>query len=452
MVSPQARVARDTPLRQQRLPSLAGWFAVAYVHLWVGEGALRKWVPGLGELMYVARDAATVAVLTVLILSHTRSRRPASMFWAASVVIGVAGAAAVVVADLPPQVAVAGVRSYLAPFLLPVVVMCFAPQWTLPRMGRAMLAWLPVQLVLGAIQGTLPPSSPINRELSGEESRFVQGGVVRITGTFTAPSGLTSYLILAFAVLLAALVGGMFVRRRLAVVLLLMGITAVSISGSRGAVLGVSIVLAYAIVHSAFTRPGITVRLAATVASVGVAAWLSATALFPQIVTAFLNRFEAADRAEDTGARILGQTIGFFNPENFSIFGSGVGGTSIVGIALGSGQSWVEVESTRWVVELGLLGLALATGRLILGVGLTAAILVSPSRFNTGSVLLAGVVAPTLLFGTIGQNPSYQGAFAIALSLLILTLGTSTQQASTHYAPATNQQRQKEHQHAPRFH
>ncbi|WP_136585344.1 hypothetical protein [Microbacterium hydrothermale] len=289
-------------------------------------------------------------------------------------------------------------------------------------MARAILLWLPVQLVLGGIQGVLPPSSPINREISGEESRFVQGGVVRITGTFTAPSGLTNYLIVAFAVLIAALVAGMFVRRSLAALLLLMAITTVAISGSRGAVLGVSLVLLSAVLHSALTRPGLTVRLTSTIALVAGASWLAATSFFPQVVKAFADRFAAADRVEDTGGRLLGQTLGFLSPENFSLFGSGVGGTSIVGIALGSGQSWVEIESIRWVVELGILGLLFASLRLLCGLGLIVAIFAFPWRFSPVFVALSAVIAPTLVFGTIGQNPSYQGSFAITLAMAILAI------------------------------
>ncbi len=46
--------------------TIAAGAIILYVHLWVLEGALRKWVPGLGDLMYVSRDLIMVLVLRVV--------------------------------------------------------------------------------------------------------------------------------------------------------------------------------------------------------------------------------------------------------------------------------------------------------------------------------------------------------------------------------------------------
>src|SRR4051794_6134737 len=46
---------------------------VTYIHLWVVEGALRKWIaPGLGTALYVGRDALFVGGAIALLLASKR--------------------------------------------------------------------------------------------------------------------------------------------------------------------------------------------------------------------------------------------------------------------------------------------------------------------------------------------------------------------------------------------
>ncbi|GAA2081871.1 hypothetical protein GCM10009758_32030 [Microbacterium hatanonis] len=405
--------------RQADLVRVAGTLAVLYVHLWIAEGALRKWVPGSDGIMYLARDAVAIGVLLFLAIAPVRARRGQGLFWAALLAMAVAAFATVLVAELPLSVAVAGVRSYISPFILPLVVFSYQPPGILQKIARAVLVWVPVQLVLGLAQSTAPPSSWINREISGEETRFVQDGIVRITGTFTAPSGLTSFLVLAFALALSALVGSNILSRRAGLVLLLLTGMTIAISGARGTVLGVVVILILVLLHAFINDPARSLRIAMIVSVISAAVWLLASWLLPQVLAAFVGRFEAADRAEDTGGRLLNQTVGFLFTENLSLTGSGVGGSSIVGIALGSGQQWVEIESSRWVSEMGILGILLALARLAIGLGIAGSVILNARRHSTVTVVLVAVIAPLLVFGTIGQNPSYQGAFGVSLALLI---------------------------------
>lgn len=398
--------------------------ATLYIHMWVVEGALRKWVPGLDQVMYVARDAVLLVVLAFLMLGSAKSRSKNLIFWLLAMILIIAAGVSVVVAGLPATVALAGIRSYLGPFILVILVTSYCSRESLPVLMRGVLVWIPVQLALGIVQATSSPSAPINLELSGDETRFVQDGIVRITGTFTAPSGLTSFITIGFAVAIGMYLTSNGRKKNFSLAAALALLVLTFLSGSRGAVLAVATIAVVVSIWLLRIGSSAFVKLIAAIAILSLAAWAAAQQFWPDVLDAFVQRFEAADRAENTVARLINQALGFMSPTEFSLLGAGVGGASIVGIALGSGQQWVEIESMRWVSELGLLGLLLAVVRFTAGVALLVWTFLRGARINAISVALVAVTSPTLLVGTLGQNPSYQGFFGIALSLLLVSLMT----------------------------
>ena len=401
------------------LTRFATYSALLYVHLWVAEGALRKWVPGAGEVMYIARDVALIAAVILLAFSPLRARRGGGYIWAFAVALGAIAACGVIVNGSSVSVAVAGLRSYLGPFLLPYIAFSYGTPDLYRRLAKAVLVWVPVQLVLGIVQATSPPSAAINLELSGEETRFVHDGIARITGTFTAPSGLTSYTVLAFALALAAVLGAFAIKRSVSALALAAVMVITMLSGSRGTILGILVVLGSCFIYSARQNIAMVSRFVAAAGALLVAAYLVVSFAWPQVLAAFLDRFAVAGRVEDSQYRLLDQTFGFLSPGELRLVGSGVGSSSIVGISLGSGQTWVEIESKRWVVELGILGVALGVARLLVGIGLILVLVLNARRLSVAQATLLGVLIPAVLYGAIGQNPSYQAAFGVAFAILL---------------------------------
>jgi hypothetical protein len=391
--------------------------ALAYVHLWIVEGALRKWVPSLGQVLYVARDGLIVIAIVMLIMVPFARRQQLKSFWLFALVIVVVALLHVIAGNVSLPVAASGIRAYIAPLLLPLLYLTYRPPGLWIRIVGVVLIYVPIQMAVALAQVVSAPSAWINREVSGDEANFVQDGIVRASGTFSSPSGLTAFTILAFALALGLTLQADKLRTLAAWMLVPAAVLTLS-SGSRGTVFGILIVLAVALAISFVRRPGDMLRLiAGLVTAVLLGYWL-VSALWPTVLAALFSRFEDASRVEDTGGRLLGQAFGFLMGD-VPLAGIGPGAASLAGIALGSGATWVEMDTARWVTELGVGGVLLGILRLA-AAGYLVLMLASGARTMPWPlVCLIAVVVPVLATGSITQNPSSQAAFGVALTLLI---------------------------------
>ena len=103
------------------------WFdraALVYVNLWILEGAFRKWVPGSENAMYFLRDILLVLALAALAMSgrvgRSRSPRFVLFFWSTAAMLSVFAVLQVLAELITLPVAIVGLRSYIAPLLLPL--------------------------------------------------------------------------------------------------------------------------------------------------------------------------------------------------------------------------------------------------------------------------------------------------------------------------------------------
>ena len=416
MIQPSRRGAPSERARSF-VTAAATFFALLYVHLWIIEGALRKWVPGVDQVLYVARDGIALTGIVALAVIPLARRGRVGLFWLACYALAITALVYVIAGSISLPVAIAGVRAYIAPFLLPALFLTYRPPGLWEKVVTIVLAYLPVQLLISVLQSGSPPGAWINREVSGDEANFVQDGVVRASGTFSSPSGLTTFTILSFALALAlSLQPGP--RRRFGFVMLLPAAIVALVSGSRGTIFGILIVLVVAAVVTLARRPSDVVRLLVGL-SVGITVgYWAVSAFWPEVLNALFSRFDDAAQAEDTGGRLFGQTFGFLLGE-FPIFGLGPGAASLSGIALGSGATWVEVDSARWVAELGLIGLAAGIARLSLALYLTARLVTGARTLPWLAVGLIAVIVPILASGSITQNPTTQAAFGVTSTLLL---------------------------------
>lgn len=402
---------------------------LSYVALWAFEGAGRKWVPGADLILYFGRDVLLLMWFGWAVLS-SRHRQWHHRGYV-SFLIGVLCALvilsllqAVAFSGIPLAVTVVGLRSYAVPLLFAsVLLMSYPHAKTIivalaPLLGFIMLG----QLIIVVLQVLSPPDAAVNLLIGEGETLFVNSGIVRPSGTFSAPSGLT-----CFAVLSAALGGYVLalrddVRASLSrsVLLSAAGLFAGSailalLGGSRALVLQVGLILLVAsimILRRTSRRNVVPVMAGGLFLTVFVAAMASG---FEQVIQAFIVRVDQASRVESFWERVGGQLLGFLSTDG-GVLGSGMGTNSQAGIALGATGPWLEIESAKWASELGMLGLLL--------IALSWLFLASAVRVGThpdaGAAVLVAATVPQFAVGQVTQTPTLQAFSGLLLGLLLI--------------------------------
>lgn len=392
-----------------------------YVTIWVIEGAARKWIPGTGQALYFARDVLAIWMLAGAVLSTHRRSIPKIAFSSVFLLLAAVGLQ-IVTQDLSPLVAVAGYKSYLSPILLFLFVAMMRDHIKAGPAIRAILYLVPLQLLIAAIQVSSPRNAWINLEVSGDEANFVQSGIVRATGTFSSPSGLTVYLLLAFALALSLFLSSTVILRRSATTLLLLAtVLTIALSGSRATILACLIIAVAALWKSVVSGSRSLARMLGVAALIGVALFVVTSVLAPAAFEALVTRFVVASASEDTTSRVFSTALAFGDPTSGSLLGAGAGAHSQAGIALGSGMQWIEVEGDRWTAEMGILGFLLNCGRVLAAAWLTLIAIVQARSSSYLWTTLAAAAVYMLLTGSITANPSTQGAFSITIALIIVS-------------------------------
>lgn len=403
--------------------------AALYVHLWVLEGAVRKWIPQLDVVMYAARDGALIAAIILAVVLFGSSRRRATLtliFWGSVAVAFVLAMLQVIAQDGSIAVALMGLRNYVAPFLLPFIVFRDELSAFCGRAVRILLFYAPIQAVLVLLQVAAPASAWVNIQAGGDEAYLTSAnGVVRAAGTFSAPAGLIMFTALALAAGLAVIHRD-FKMPPLRGWLAVGSVTLiVTVGGSRGAVFAcASVVLAwifYLLVRGQFR--GVVIAFFALLA--GFATYYAAVQLAPAAMEAFAARFVSASQSEDTWARILNDAAGFL-ASPITAWGDGFGTHSSIGIALGSGLGWIESDNMRWVAELGLVGYMAAISRLAIGIGLAIWLVMRSRRIPMSAFVFGAVIVVALIAGPLTTQPSTQGQFAIASAIFVAALSAQS--------------------------
>lgn len=386
-------------------------FVGSFVLLWVFEGLLRRFIPILDFPLYVFRDVLTLAFVLVGVKSQSLRayRNDLLLLLGYTLLIIASTIVAAICFSIQPVILVSGMKSMLSPALGLFALLSLVPRRDLDYGLRLIVQTSPVVLAVSLAQVASSPTARINAVGDEGRAEFVNFEVVRATGTFSAPSGLTLYVVLLSALSMWLLASQP--HTRLGTVGLFSALTLTAVGGSRGAVLGVAIVVATVMMFStnlkSFRRPVFYVMI------LGAVAYILAMFRFPGVLESFIRRFETASRTEDTSGRILDQIFGALVDFD-SIWGAGIGSFGNVSRGYGPSNEWVEADPARWVAELGFLGLLLAVAKLLVGLGSLNELLVnarSPDR-----LLSLSVAVPTLLYGQLTQNPTVQGAAALIMA------------------------------------
>ena len=359
------------------------------------EGAVRKWfLPSATELVYFYKDVLMAATL----IGYLRKRRktPFVIKRRLRVVLIMVGAfllCCVVSLGMPagphPLIGLLGLKAYCL-----YIPLAFITVRAFPDKERLIgfLKWYVLIILPVAIIGIMQfldrgQESTLNRYAVGEESaaRIVDiakfstasgSYFVRITGTFSYVTGLTIYLPIMFAMLLA--LTSLYSRRGglsrglkiLYYSALGASVVACFMTGSRGGVLSMVMI---ALVFYLFTSGRQAIRRIQQITIVGVIVFVAFTSFFPQAYDAFYNRtFGTADRVNEGWERMAASLSLPINEASYAgLFGYGIGLTQNGVPALMKRLDLAdqgtpipigyEGESGRVTLELGVIGFVLHT-------------------------------------------------------------------------------------------
>ncbi len=395
--------------------------AVLYVHMWIIEGALRKWVPGSENVFYIARDAMLLLALALIGAFAAGPRRSTVGFWVLLAGLTIYAACQGLALHLSLPVIVVGLRSYAAPAFLLYGAWRYRPVGLDIRLARVAALYALPEAALVTMQVLSSPSSIINRQASGEVASFINFGVVRASGTFSAPAGLCGYAPLALAACIGLLVAPQSARARLWTRLNLCAIIMILVLGGNRLAVFVSVwVVVFFLAHQVANASAKAIVRIATMSLSAAVVGVTLLAVFPGVIGSFTMRFERASASEDTPMRILDQTFGFLGYPA-TLAGSGIGVHSQAGISLGSGGPWVEWDATRWVAELGAVGILLAICRLLAAFVLLFVLLKTLRRRTALCACVAGALLPVVTSGQVTQFPSNQALFSVASSIVLMS-------------------------------
>jgi hypothetical protein len=407
-----------------------------YLILLIIEGALRKWIlPQLSNPLLIIRDP--VAILIYILALRARCFPWNRYIFSVGVIAMLSWLAGILVLlpYLPPKTVLLvtgyGVRSNFLHLPLIFIIPAVFDIEDVKRVGWWTILGLIPMAALMVAQFHAPPDSFINRAAGLGEGQQIQtaGGKIRPPGTFSFISGAIFYLSTGTAFLLHAALSKLQYRNWLLLAGGLSLIVGVGISGSRGAVLAVGLVIA-SLGVILLVRPDAMTKLGRNLLLAAILLWaVSYVPIFREGIGVLSERFTESD--ETVGATVVGglaiRISSGFTEGLMLLSEAPIGGWGL-GIGTNGGAKFVTGESTfllaegewaRIILESGpILGLAFLLWRTILTVKLGLASFHQLKRGNILPIMLFCAGAILLVNAPFGQ-PTNVG-FVIALSGLCL--------------------------------
>ncbi|MGC2164413.1 MAG: hypothetical protein WA632_00210, partial [Gallionella sp.] len=298
--------------------------------------------------------------------------------------------------------------------------------------AKVLLKTLLVIAPLVVVQFFSPPGAFINKQLDGDVASIfrVAGDIVRTTGTFTFTAGQSIYLGLLGPIVLATISSAskLTTVKKLSIVIIASYFVAVMLSGSRTALATAIIQFVCFIVFDFLyvkkqNKKSNKFLIFGTIVLLSVLPYLLSTA-----VDATRERIDTANISENFADRVSTTILGEVTLDNLPFLGYGLGaGTNYAGRLSGEEFQLGEVDSTRILMEGGVLGLAFIALKLAIAVfGLKKSF--RASRMSASSMpLLLWVTLPVALFMW-----QINGQLTInALGYLLLGLGIASLRLNT---------------------
>ena len=394
-----------------------------FLILLVYDGALRKWLlPGYEQLIFVAKDMLLFTTLVVTGFASKMNSR-AKFTTAAQFLLALYALWTILEVfnlNLPNLLVGAwGLKAHLLyASLIVLIPLAFQRLEDIYSALVKIYPWIVIPVVLLALlQVASPAYDVINQHVRGGiegQAYFGDTSLVRVTGTFSYISGMSSF------VLASVLLGvGLYLQGARSKIFLMgvaFALLAMPITGSRGVILVVTVSLALMLISAVFAGRILAKQAFTAVFVFSVFAIIS---LYSQtgawqalqqraeaargdqyrVFTAFTNAFEHFDSAGiagfGTGSANLGSPILANDVDAFSWLPAGMG---------------FEEESGRIVIELGILGWLIS---LLMRLCFLLWAIELLRNGKTPNVRTTGIIAlPIVAFGFYAGN----GVFAVPLA------------------------------------
>jgi hypothetical protein len=391
---------RLTTLRTVTAPQM---ILLLYISLLLYDGALRKWVfPGQEAIVFILKDALLLLGLVFVLMTRVRTKNatlhpavfPLVLLYFLWIGLNTLNP------WLPSYlVATWGFKSYtlIAMSFFVLFPMAFPHCSLVVQFLTRFFPYvvLPICLI-GIAQVFSPADSWLNRQIRDDAeglATFGESNLIRVSGTFSYISGMTSF------VQTACLLGfGLFIagaRARIFLVALGVVLAALPITGSRGVIVLVGGGCALMLLVASFARL-IRVKTAARIALVGGVLAFSSVYALSDVWQALQQRSESTFGEANRYVTAFTNAFDYFEPAGMAGFGTGAANLGAPALARDlvpfswlPGNLLFEEESGRVVIELGILGWTL-------GLAMRLALL-----FWALSLAIGGVNSIVRLIGTI---------------------------------------------------
>ena len=399
-----------------------------YFWLLIFEGVLRKWLlPSLSTPLLIIRDPM---VLLIYYLAYQSQKMPRSGFILWILGLGFLDLLASFAGQGNLKVTLYGLRT---DFLHLPLIFLMGEVLTLAdvkKIGKWVLLLSVPMALLAFEQFRSSPDARINAGAGGEigAQLFAASGKIRPAGTFSFVNGMVCFLdFVAAFVLFDFLQKKQYSRWIAYPALLALGLS-LGVSGSRSAVLTVSLVLASAVVACLFQGRFFSSALKPVLAIYAVFLVLSFSPIFKEGLLVQHERFTGSGgfREGILDRFVSDLSLGFQAASVAPVlgFGLGIGTNAGAGIMTGARNFLLaEGEWARVVMESGpLLGFAF--------IGLRLAILIYLLRQSIRA-LNRGILLPSLFFGVVGVD-WLTGQFSQPTAMGFLVFGSGLCLAAAH--------------------
>ena len=440
-IQPDRSVIRQSSLKPYRINVIRRWI-FAYFLLLIFEGVLRKWVfggiPLISLPLSIVRDPIAVMIYFLAWRARVLPGNIRGACWLGLGVFSVLGSLQLLSnPGLSFWVVLYGLRSYWLHVPLIFVMAEVLDREDLLRVGRWLLLLAGPMAVLIVAQFFAPPENFLNRGMiAGAEGQITAAlGRIRPAGTFSYNTGLASFNLLVTAYLVYSFVDGRWIAPWIRWIAAVALVVVLPISGSRGFVLSVAVLLVFALIGGNFNARLLRVTLQTIATGVVIFFFLAFTSFFQQGLETFIARWNLALSASATGSvnesivmRFFGDFTGAFSAmKETPLLGHGLGLGSNFGSALtfgGLGFALAEAEWERNVLEMGPIVAVLWLGsRCAFGSFLIRKSWVFLRRGQALPWLLFGTECTTIFNGTLAQpNPLGFTIFTTGLCLAAIKL------------------------------
>ena len=430
-------VAVETAGRERERMRLVALVFIVYL-LVILEGGLRKWVfPGFSQYLFFVRDPFVLLAYALAWQGGWWPRQNPLL----NVGLGLAATGLIVGliqsltagGGMEGRLLLAGYgwRNYFfySPFavLIGQVVRERELRWLF-----RMTLWMAVPVaVLIFLQFRAAPDAPINIGTGATEALQFRGlGLdadhTRPTGTFTSDVGQKLFDASCIAMLMAAWIapaGRRFIPNWQLLIVTSATLTALALSGSRGAMVLSGIVVASAIGCSVLLRgAGLSARAILIPSILCIVAVALYPVVFPDGYSTFMDRWTSASAVESESFRfgLLGRALSgfvfFFNiigDTPLVGYGLGLAGNAslTLGVAIQGFSGWAEDDWSRHIVDLGpIFGVAIIVARIAFTVWLTRRCVTGAIRNRDPvPILLLSFIGTELLFGELTGHGTVNG-------------------------------------------